>query len=136
MSSAEKKPCKPCSEKSTITYASPDMFNDSKALRESPFYRALTPLLRDGARQVEGGVDPVVAAIVLRRRIGFEAERWEKCGVCRRDIVMAEDFDQYMVNAKQTRLTWVQGQRLQAAKMYWAFQKSVLRGVLKWVLGI
>lgn len=81
-----------------------------------------------------GSLDPVVALLVFRRRIGCIAEQFESCDICRQDIIMAETFDQYMIDAKHARLSWVGKRRWQALKMYAKFQWSILHGAWFWAI--
>lgn len=126
-----KKPCKPCSDKAAANPIPKAFFQARSA---SAFASQMTSLVNDAGMQIaSGSLDPVVALLVFRRRIGFIAEQFESCKVCRQDIAMAEEFDQYMIDAKQARSTWVGKHRWQALKMYLRFQGNIVRGTWKWV---
>jgi len=126
-----KKPCKHCDEKAEGARIPQAFLNVVKANR---FTESVMQIVRESGFQIaSGSLDPVTALLVLRRRVGFIAEQFEGCGVCRRDIVMSEEFDQYMIDAKQARLTWVGKRRWQALKMYARFQVNIVRGIFKWV---
>lgn len=126
-----KQPCKPCEEKAGSSFIPKAFFQARSA---SAFASQMTSLVNDAGMQIaSGSLDPVVALLVFRRRIGFIAEQFESCEICRRDIVMAEMFDQYMIDAKQARLSWIGSRRWQALKMYFKFQVNIVRGIFKWV---
>lgn len=82
-----------------------------------------------------GNLDLVVAILIMRRDLGKFAERIESCAVCREDITMVREFDQYMINAKMARITFSERQqRRKALGMYWDFQKSVIYGAWIWAV--
>jgi len=125
------KPCKGCDEKAKGIGIPRAFLNVAKA---NHFTEGMMQIVRESGFQIAAGtLDPVTALLVLRRRVGFIAEQFEGCVVCRRDIVMSEEFDQYMIDAKQARLTWVGKRRWQALVMYGKFQVNIVRGIFKWV---
>ena len=129
--SPQKKPCDPCKEKVGSSFI-PKAFFQVRSATE--FASQMTHLVNDtGYAIASGSLDPVVALLVFRRRIGFVAEQFESCKICRQDIVMAEEFDQYMIDAKQVRLSWIGKHRWEALKMYGKFQVNIIRGIFKWV---
>jgi hypothetical protein len=101
------------------------------------FTMEMQPLINDAGFKISTGrMDPVTALLVLRRRIGYFAEQLESCSICRRDIKMAEEFDQFMIDAKQARTTYFQTSKLKAFKMFAKFEWNLLRACLKWTVGI
>ena len=129
-----KKPCPSCPDQPG-TRSIPKAF--SHVINADRFTQATTPLIHDAGMQIAAGVlDPVIALLILRRRIGFVAEQLESCEVCRRDIQLGEEHDQMMINGKQTREEYRTGNRWRALVMFAKFEKNVLRACIKWVIGL
>jgi hypothetical protein len=129
-----KKPCKPCHETKKLTQPREVPRAIASVAQAQKIRESMTPILEQMGYFVAAGHDPVIALLILRRRIGFLAEQFEGCPLCRKDIELGEEHDQYMIDAKQARMTWVRGRRREAARMYWKFQSSVLRGIWMWVV--
>jgi hypothetical protein len=99
---------------------------------ENQIHQYATQVIRN---VLSGQMDPVIAGLVLRRNTGMFINRAEPCDICKRDLKMAVEFDQLMIDAKTARLTYA-ASKWRAFKMFWRFQWNVLRAVLRWVIGI
>ena len=106
-------------------------------MQATRFSETTTPIIYEIGMQIATGVfDPVTALLVLRRRFGYVALEFEECNRCRPTIEMSMDFDQLMIDAKQTRDEYLTGNRWKALGMFLKFQWHIFRACLKWVLGL
>jgi hypothetical protein len=97
------------------------------------FTQATLPIVRDAGMQIATGVlDPVTGLLVLRRRFGNVALEFEDCSICRKDIEMAMEFDQLMIDAKAARTEYLQRSHWRGFQMFLNFQMNVARACLRW----
>ena len=133
---AQKRPCN-CGKNKGATPPKAVLRAVRFATTADQFTQAVFPLIQDTGMQIATGVlDPVTALLVLRRRFGNTALEFEECKICKQDIEMAMELDQFMINAKAARIEYLQRSRWRAFKMFWRFEWNVARACLKWVFGI
>jgi adenylate cyclase len=133
---AQKRPCD-CGKNKGATPPKSVLRAVRFATTADQFTQAVFPLIQDTGMQIATGVlDPVTALLVLRRRFGNVALEFEECKICKQDIEMAMEFDQFMINAKAARTEYLQRSRWRALVMFGKFQKNVLRACIKWVVGL